>query len=83
MMQKYADHDIIMSDDENKCPLRDIYGYHEKNRRYNHDTVIVGVGSVSIYQYWLVKQSWGSKFGHSGYMKIQVTENNDDAPFCT
>jgi hypothetical protein len=61
MMQKYADQDIIMSDDENKCPLRDTYNWRDDHDlssdgiRYNHDTVIVGVGVVSIYQYWLVK----------------------------
>jgi hypothetical protein len=48
---------------------------------YSHDTVIVGYGSSSIWQFWLVRQSWGSYFGDYGYMMIQTTDREEDSPF--
>lgn len=92
-MKAYENHDIILSDEDNRCydkaassPIDDFLRHsafkYPTYERYNHDTVIVGLGRQTIYQYWLVKQSWGSKFAHGGYMKIQATDSVDDAPFC-
>ena len=82
IMKAYEHSDIVMSDSDNKCQQNYSSLIDNVIFKYNHDAVVVGLGRQSIYQYWLVKQSWGSNFGHGGYMKIQATARADDAPFC-
>ena len=52
-----------MADQYNKCT----YGLVSDlsiNESFTHQAVIVGWGRQSIYDYSLVKQSWGDKFGN-------------------
>nr|XP_048303514.1 cathepsin Q-like isoform X1 [Myodes glareolus] len=57
--------------------------YHEPNcRRYNlsHAVLVVGYGfdgdEMDGNNYWLIKNSWGEKWGMNGYMKIAKDRNN-------
>ena len=36
----------------------------------NHAVIIVGYGTEGSTPYWLVRNSWGSSWGQSGYIKI-------------
>ena len=62
-MKEIMNDDIVMADDSVKCKVVSEYrgfGLQE----FTHDAVVVGLGSQSIYSYWLVKQSWGGTFMH-------------------
>ena len=41
-------------------------------KEVNHSALVVGYGSESGLEYFLVKNSWGEKWGDAGYVKIGV-----------
>jgi len=41
----------------------------------NHALVVVGYGTENGIDYWRVKNSWGTKWGDSGYIKIKRNNN--------
>jgi C1A family cysteine protease len=51
----------------------------------DHATVVVGWGTddVSGQDYWIMRNSWGTSWGESGYMKIEIsTTVNSGAGYC-
>ncbi|XP_021071348.1 LOW QUALITY PROTEIN: cathepsin Q-like [Mus pahari] len=56
--------------------------YHEPNctSSVNHAVLVIGYGSEGnetySNNYWLIKNSWGRKWGLGGYMKIAKDRNN-------
>ncbi|XP_040362818.1 ervatamin-B isoform X2 [Rosa chinensis] len=42
----------------------------------NHAVTIIGYGTDNGTNYWLIKNSWGDKWGEKGYMRILRTETN-------
>ena len=42
----------------------------------NHFVLVVGYGTENGKDYWLIKNSWGTKWGIKGYMKMRRNANN-------
>ncbi|XP_017077582.1 cathepsin L-like [Drosophila eugracilis] len=47
-----------------------------RTQKFTHVVVVVGYGTESGKDYWLVKNSWGTKWGIDGYFKIIRNANN-------
>lgn len=55
-----------------------IYYDSECSSHYvTHAVLVVGYGIDSLGQYYIVKNSWGSKWGDSGYIKMARNRNNN------
>ena len=51
-----------------------------KGSRYNLDHAILAVGwdTNSYGDYLIVKNSWGTKWGENGYIRLQINEQSND-----
>jgi C1A family cysteine protease len=48
----------------------------------DHAVEIVGYGSENGIDYWKVRNSWGTSWGESGYVRIQRSSSTNDAGVC-
>ena len=51
-------------------------------QKLDHGVLVVGYGTESDQDYWLVKNSWSSSWGDDGYVKIGKSYSSNDAGVC-
>jgi len=51
----------------------------------DHGVILMGFGTDSVtgYQYWTIRNQWGSSWGENGYMRIQRNLANNNSCFVT
>jgi C1A family cysteine protease len=40
-------------------------------KKYGHSVAVVGYGKSGGKEYWLLKNSWGTKWGDKGFLKLE------------
>ncbi|XP_053717727.1 cathepsin S-like [Synchiropus splendidus] len=55
---------------------RGVYRDHTCTHRVNHGVLVVGYGTERGEDYWLVKNSWGTKYGEKGYVRMARNHND-------
>ncbi|XP_061838845.1 cathepsin S-like [Nerophis lumbriciformis] len=53
-----------------------VYDDASCTQKTNHAVLVVGYGTLNGEDYWLVKNSWGLKFGEEGYIRMARNKNN-------
>uniref|UniRef100_A0A8C4NJR7 Peptidase C1A papain C-terminal domain-containing protein n=1 Tax=Eptatretus burgeri TaxID=7764 RepID=A0A8C4NJR7_EPTBU len=53
-----------------------VYDDQSCNHLLNHAVLVVGYGELDGKDYWLVKNSWGVKWGMNGYVLMSRNKNN-------
>lgn len=48
-----------------------------EQNKFRHAVLVVGYGSENREDFWLVKNSWGDKWGEQGYIKMARNRNNN------
>uniref|UniRef100_A0A3Q1G281 Cathepsin S, ortholog 2, tandem duplicate 2 n=1 Tax=Acanthochromis polyacanthus TaxID=80966 RepID=A0A3Q1G281_9TELE len=53
-----------------------VYDDSSCSQRVNHGVLAVGYGTLNGNDYWLVKNSWGAKFGDKGFIRMARNKND-------
>ncbi|KAM4725170.1 cathepsin K-like [Anableps anableps] len=53
-----------------------VYKDHACSHNVNHGVLAVGYGTNKGEDYWLIKNSWGDRYGNEGYVKMARNRNN-------
>ncbi|XP_054476938.1 cathepsin S, ortholog2, tandem duplicate 1 [Anoplopoma fimbria] len=53
-----------------------VYNDASCTQKVNHGVLAVGYGTLGGVDYWLVKNSWGKKFGDQGFIRMARNKNN-------
>ncbi|XP_026139808.1 cathepsin S-like [Carassius auratus] len=53
-----------------------VYNDPSCSKTTNHAVLVVGYGAIAGQDFWLVKNSWGTRFGDGGYIRMARNQNN-------
>ncbi|KAM9737484.1 cathepsin S-like [Menidia menidia] len=53
-----------------------VYQDHTCSHNVNHGVLLVGYGTENGEDYWVVKNSWGERFGDGGFIKMARNKHN-------
>ncbi|XP_053330899.1 cathepsin S [Spea bombifrons] len=53
-----------------------VYDDPSCTKNVNHGVLVVGYGNLNGKDFWLVKNSWGEKYGDQGYVRIARNQGN-------
>jgi len=51
-----------------------IFDSEDCGTQLDHATNVVGWGSENDKEYWIMRNSWSSTWGESGYIRIKITD---------
>ena len=51
-----------------------IYAGTDCSSSINHATNVVGWGTASGVDFWIMRNSWGATWGESGYMRVKIVD---------